>query len=67
MLFCGKTSHTVDTCFKKHGFPSNYKKGYTTVNNISSTVNDEEEEDDEEEDSTSEEVQLTSSFGLTKE
>ena len=42
-------------------FPLNYKKGSATINNIASSVNDEEE------DFASEEVQPTSSFGLTKE
>lgn len=25
--FYGKSGHTVDTCFKKHSFPLNFKKG----------------------------------------
>ena len=33
--FCGKSGHTVDTYFKKHGFPPYYKKGQgATVNNL---------------------------------
>ncbi|MED6220486.1 hypothetical protein PIB30_045257 [Stylosanthes scabra] len=24
--FCGRSGHTVDTCFKKHGYPPNQKK-----------------------------------------
>ncbi|XP_061353944.1 uncharacterized protein LOC133298628 [Gastrolobium bilobum] len=26
--YCGKTSHTVDTCFEKHGYPPGYKQRY---------------------------------------
>lgn len=25
--YCGRPGHTVDTCFRKHGFPPGYKKG----------------------------------------
>ncbi|XP_058010341.1 uncharacterized protein LOC131183775 [Hevea brasiliensis] len=32
---CGKSRHTVETCYKKHGFPPGYRRGYNaSANNI---------------------------------
>ena len=56
--FCNKTGHTVDTCFKKHGYPPHFQKG-SAVNNISSDDCDNEELPDEE-------SQQTTNFSLTK-
>lgn len=39
---CNKPGHTVDNCYKKHGFPPNYKKA-----SINCVVEDDEEEDDD--------------------
>jgi len=25
LCHCGKTGHTIDTCYRKHGFPSHFK------------------------------------------
>ena len=59
--FCGKSGHTVDTCFKKHGFPPHYKKGQgAAVNNITSDAS-------EIEDNSVEEAQTVPNLGLTKE
>ncbi|XP_019161159.1 PREDICTED: uncharacterized protein LOC109157774 [Ipomoea nil] len=30
--FCGRTGHTVDKCYKKHGFPPGWVAGYKTKN-----------------------------------
>ncbi|XP_019462903.1 PREDICTED: uncharacterized protein LOC109361821 [Lupinus angustifolius] len=35
--FCNKVGHTIDVCYKKHGFPPHYKFS-SNVNNISSSV-----------------------------
>ena len=56
--YCNKNGHTVETCFKKHGFPPQYKKG-TAVNHVSSDECDNEEAQDEES------SQMTN-FSLTK-
>ncbi|KAK4278257.1 hypothetical protein QN277_016124 [Acacia crassicarpa] len=33
--FCGKPRHTVETCYKKHGFPPGYKfRNKASVNNV---------------------------------
>ena len=45
--FCNKTGHTVDTCFKKHGYPPHFKKG-SVINQVSSDECEEEELPDEE-------------------
>ena len=45
--FCNKTGHTMDTCFKKHGYPPHFKKG-SAINQISSDECEEEELPDEE-------------------
>jgi len=39
--FCGKSNHTVDTCFKKHGFPPHYQQ--ESSNNCSNVSGNEEE------------------------
>ena len=60
--FCGKIGHTVETCFRKHGFPPNFKKGQgSVVNNVTS------DECDEEDEVSHEEAQPSSGFSLTKE
>ena len=56
--YCSKTSRTIETCFRKHGFPPYYKKG-TTINHVSSNECDNEEDQDEES------SQITK-FSLTK-
>ena len=56
--FCNKTSHRVDTCFKKHGYPPHFKKGYA-VNHVSS-------DDYENEELPNEESQQTTNFFLIK-
>src|ERR1044072_1867429 len=33
---CGKTNHTIDTCFFKHGFPPGYQQRVSSANAISS-------------------------------
>lgn len=43
---CGRTDHTVETCYKKHGFPLNWQRN---VSNISSP--NEETEEQKEDDS----------------
>ena len=45
--FCNKPSHTVDTCFKKHGYPPHFKKG-SAINHVSSNECDNAEILDEE-------------------
>ena len=44
--FCGKTGHTVDTCFKKHGFPPHFKRNSNaaSVNNVAATSEDGDDE-----------------------
>ncbi|XP_020204961.1 uncharacterized protein LOC109790256, partial [Cajanus cajan] len=32
--FCGKNGHTVDTCYKKHGYPPHLKKNYAINNYV---------------------------------
>ncbi|XP_061361257.1 uncharacterized protein LOC133305140 [Gastrolobium bilobum] len=40
--YCGKTSHTIDTCFENHGYPPGYRvKGFHKAN-VASTDNIEE-------------------------
>ena len=57
---CGKSGHTVDQCFKKHGFPPNFKKGHgSAANCVSSDVVDEE-------DQPAGETPTASNFSLTK-
>ena len=34
--YCNKTGHTVDNCYKKHGFPPHMKQYRSTVNNFTS-------------------------------
>lgn len=41
---CGKTGHTVDVCYKKHGFPPNYKRN-AAINNCVQSDDDEEQYD----------------------
>jgi hypothetical protein len=35
--FCGRPNHIVETCYFKHGFPSNFKFKYRGPNNSSNT------------------------------
>ena len=43
--FCGKSSHTIDSCFKKHGFAPNFKEGNRgSSNSVSAISNDCENE-----------------------
>ncbi|XP_058772811.1 uncharacterized protein LOC131646889 [Vicia villosa] len=40
-MFCGKTNHTVDNCFKKHGVPPHMQNRFpSTANNVASDVNE---------------------------
>ncbi|XP_058783503.1 uncharacterized protein LOC131658196 [Vicia villosa] len=46
---CGMTNHTVDTCFKKHGYPPNWKpdgavNNYTTAHDKSDTHSSDDSE-----------------------
>ena len=61
--FCGKSGHTVDTCFKKHRFPPNFKKRHGVAANCVSSVNDDEEDQSNDDGM----AQLVSGFNLTKE
>ncbi|XP_004505909.1 uncharacterized protein [Cicer arietinum] len=51
-IHCNKTCHTIDVCFKKHGYPPNYPRSYyATSNNCSSAnqhpnIDDHVDEDD---------------------
>ncbi|XP_050920116.1 uncharacterized protein LOC127137731 [Lathyrus oleraceus] len=39
--FCGKTNHTVENCFKKHGVPPHMQKQFqNSANNVASDGND---------------------------
>ena len=60
--FCGKSGHTVETCFRKHGFPPNFKKGQGSAANAVSS-----DDCDEEDEVSHEEAQPSSGFSLTKE
>ncbi|CAK8536837.1 unnamed protein product [Lathyrus sativus] len=41
--FCGKTNHTVENCFKKHGVPHHMRKKFqNAANNVTSDGNDNE-------------------------
>ena len=60
--FCDKSVHTMETCFRKHGFPPYFKKGQgLTINNISF------EDCDQEDETSHEESHPASNFSLTKE
>lgn len=43
--FCGKTGHTVDVCYRKHGYPPNYFQKNSSV--ASSSANESYEQKDE--------------------
>ncbi|XP_058010323.1 uncharacterized protein LOC131183772 [Hevea brasiliensis] len=44
---CGKSRHTVETCYKKHGFPPDYRHGYNaSANNIMADESQEQYESD---------------------
>jgi len=32
--YCGKTGHTMETCYRKHGFPPHFQKGNSSIENI---------------------------------
>ena len=32
--FCGKSDHSVDSCYKKHGYPPHWKHNSSAVNNV---------------------------------
>jgi hypothetical protein len=44
---CGMTNHTVDNCFKKHGYPPHWQQNSGTINNVN---NDEEVQSEANED-----------------
>ncbi|XP_050896610.1 uncharacterized protein LOC127103389 [Lathyrus oleraceus] len=40
-IFCGKTNHTIEHCFKKHGVPPHMQKQFqNSANNVASNGND---------------------------
>jgi len=62
--FCGKSNHTMDTCFKKYGFPTHYQQE-NTINNCTNVSGNEEEQnsahfEDDHNDSIAEKFSLTS-------
>ena len=60
--FCGRSNHTIDTCYKKHGFPTNFGNNFATANNSSLEVHEEREDLDD-----SKSCKGSDSFGITKE
>lgn len=39
--FCGKENHTIDMCYKKHGFPPHFgKRSNASVNNVTTEENE---------------------------
>ena len=59
--FCGKTNHTVDTCYRKHGFPPNFGKNSAMANHSSLEMHEERDDLDG-----SKSVRGTESYGFTK-
>ena len=41
--FCGKSGHTIETCYRKHGFPPNYGNGKFNSNANSVQTEDSDE------------------------
>ena len=65
--FCGRDGHTIDTCYRKHGFPPNYgNKNFAKVNNSSLETNEEREDLDDSK-SCKGNSNTEPSFGITKE
>ena len=62
--FCNKTGHTIDVCYKKHGYPPNYKK-YSNINNCTSSEN--HIEDNANDHATVSEINPEFNFGFTPE
>lgn len=42
---CGKIGHTIDTCYKIHGYPPNYKKQNHSANSASTASADHNDSD----------------------
>ncbi|XP_061360441.1 uncharacterized protein LOC133304424 [Gastrolobium bilobum] len=42
--YCGKTSHTIETCFEKHGYPPGYKQR-SVVHKVNAAVNEDKGSD----------------------
>ena len=59
---CGRSNHTIDTCYRKHGFPPNFGKTQAMVNNSSLEIHEEREDLDD-----SKSCKGTESYGFTKE
>ncbi|MED6193786.1 hypothetical protein PIB30_118927 [Stylosanthes scabra] len=62
--FCGRSGHTIDTCFKKHGYPPNQKKWGTVATNLTSSNDD---DDDDNEDDSKGDFQKFTDLSLSKE
>jgi hypothetical protein len=60
--FSARSNHTIDTCYRKHGFPPNFGKNFATANNSSLEVHEEREDLDD-----SKRCKGSDSFGITKE
>lgn len=45
-IYCGKTGHTIETCYRKHGFPPNYGKGVQLVANATQQLQKTESKDE---------------------
>jgi hypothetical protein len=65
--FCGRGGHTVDTCYRKHGFPPNYGNKNSAMVNNSSLETNEEREDLDDSKSCKGNSNTKPSFGITKE
>ena len=45
--FCGRLGHTVDFCFKKHGYPHGSRsREAATVHNVVGNENDDKDDDE---------------------
>lgn len=65
--YCGRTGHTVDVCYKKHGYPPNYKfKNQGQINSVMAEVTDTDHVADQE-GSCHDEGQEIPNFGFTAE
>lgn len=65
--YCGKNGHTIDTCYRKHGFPPNFKfKNQGQVNSVASNDVNKSNETDRGSNILKEE-NANSVFGLTAE
>lgn len=60
--FCGRNGHTIESFYRKHGFPSHFGKNSAMANNSSLEVNEEREDMED-----SKSCRGNDSFGFTKE